>query len=67
MEHIEYAGVHSGDSSCVTYIRKAAIRYHVSYFTTLPAALASARGIAASRQGGGGVTSLQEYHDGIGG
>jgi len=48
-----------------SYIRKTAIKYQVPYFTTLPAALASARGIAAYRQGGGGVTSLQEYHDRI--
>ena len=45
-----------------SYIRKTAIRHQVPYITTLPAALASARGIAARRQGGGGVTSLQEYH-----
>jgi carbamoyl-phosphate synthase large subunit len=45
-----------------SYIRKTAIRYQVPYITTLPAALASVRGIAAARQGGGGVTSLQEYH-----
>ena len=48
-----------------SYIRKAAIRYQVPYFTTLPAALASVRGIAAYRQGGGGVTALQEYHERI--
>jgi carbamoyl-phosphate synthase large subunit len=45
-----------------SYIRKTAIRYQVPYITTLPAALASVRGIAARRKGGGGVTSLQEYH-----
>jgi carbamoyl-phosphate synthase large subunit len=45
-----------------SYIRKTAIRHQVPYITTLPAALASVRGIAARRQGGGGVTSLQEYH-----
>ncbi len=39
--------------------------YKVPYITTLPAALAAARGIAAFRQGGGGVTSLQEYHAAI--
>ncbi len=49
-----------------SYIRKAAIKYQVPYITTLPAALASARGIAAFRHGGGGVTSLQAYHAGIG-
>jgi len=45
-----------------SYLRKTAIRHQVPYITTLPAALASVRGIAARRQGGGGVTSLQEYH-----
>ena len=49
-----------------SYIRKTAIRHHVPYITTLPAALASVRGIAARRQGGGGVCSLQEYHAAIG-
>jgi carbamoyl-phosphate synthase large subunit len=48
-----------------SYIRKSAIKYQVPYITTLPAALASARGIAAYRHGGGGVTSLQEYHAAI--
>jgi len=45
-----------------SYIRKTAIRQQVPYFTTLPVALAAARGIVARRQGRGGVTSLQEYH-----
>jgi carbamoyl-phosphate synthase large subunit len=46
-----------------SYIRKAAIKHKVPYVTTLAAALASARGIAAfrSRQGGE-VKSLTEYH-----
>jgi len=48
-----------GDDS---YIRKAAIKHKVPYVTTLAAALASARGIAARRTGHGGVKSLQEYH-----
>jgi carbamoyl-phosphate synthase large subunit len=48
-----------------SYIRKSAIKHQVPYITTLPAALASARGIAAFRHGGGGVTSLQEYHAAI--
>jgi carbamoyl-phosphate synthase large subunit len=48
-----------------SYIRKTAIRYQVPYITTLPAALASARGIAARRRGGGGVSSLQAYHAGM--
>ena len=45
-----------------SYIRKAAIKYKIPYVTTLAAALASAKGIAASRQGGVGVKSLQKYH-----
>ncbi len=45
-----------------SYIRKAAIKYKVPYMTTVAAALASAKGIAASRKGRGGVKSLQSYH-----
>ncbi|MFB3817158.1 MAG: carbamoyl-phosphate synthase large subunit [Candidatus Methylomirabilales bacterium] len=45
-----------------SYIRKAAIRHRVPYITTLAAAHAAARGIAASRQGSAGPRSLQEYH-----
>ncbi|NLE08106.1 MAG: carbamoyl-phosphate synthase large subunit [Dehalococcoidales bacterium] len=45
-----------------SYIRKAAIKYKVSYITTLAAAMASARGIKEYRQGKSGVKSLQEYH-----
>ena len=45
-----------------SYIRKSAIRHQVPYITTLPAALASVRGIAAYREGGDGVESLQSYH-----
>jgi carbamoyl-phosphate synthase large subunit len=48
-----------------SYIRKAAIKYKVPYITTLAAALAAARGIAAYRQGKDSVKSLQEYHAGI--
>ncbi|MGD9337549.1 MAG: carbamoyl-phosphate synthase large subunit [Syntrophobacterales bacterium] len=48
-----------------SYIRKAAIKYKVPYITTLTAALAAARGIAAYRQGKDSVKSLQEYHAGI--
>jgi len=48
-----------------SYIRKAAIKYKVPYVTTLAAALASAKGIAASRKGKAGVRSLQAYHAGI--
>jgi carbamoyl-phosphate synthase large subunit len=45
-----------------SYIRKAAIKYKVPYITTLAAALATVKGIAASQQGQGGVKPLQEYH-----
>jgi len=45
-----------------SYIRKAAITYRVPYITTLAAAAAAAKGIAAYRQGTSGVRSLQSYH-----
>ncbi len=45
-----------------SYLRKAAIKYKVPYITTVAAALAAVRGIAAARQGRGGVKSLQDYH-----
>ncbi|MBL7179986.1 MAG: carbamoyl-phosphate synthase large subunit [Desulfobacterales bacterium] len=45
-----------------SYIRKAAIKYNVSYITTTAAAAAAARGIAARRKGGATVKSLQKYH-----
>jgi carbamoyl-phosphate synthase large subunit len=45
-----------------SYIRKAAIRHKIPYITTLAAALASVRGIAARVQGKSSVKSLQEYH-----
>ena len=45
-----------------SYIRKAAIRYKVPYITTLAAAAATTRGIAAHRQGKSKVKSLQSYH-----
>jgi len=45
-----------------SYIRKAAIRYKIPYITTLAAAIAAAKGIAASRQGKGTVRPLQSYH-----
>ncbi|HVN70636.1 MAG TPA: carbamoyl-phosphate synthase large subunit [Desulfomonilia bacterium] len=49
-----------------SYIRKAAITYKVPYITTLSAAIAAAKGIAAYRKGKGTVRSLQEYHRDIG-
>ncbi len=45
-----------------SYIRKAAIKYKVPYITTLAAASAAAKGIAAFRNGRSGVKSIQEYH-----
>jgi carbamoyl-phosphate synthase large subunit len=45
-----------------SYIRKSAIRYQVPYMTTLAAALASVKGIAAYRTSGATVRSLQAYH-----
>jgi carbamoyl-phosphate synthase large subunit len=45
-----------------SYIRKTAINYKIPYITTLAAAVAAARGIAAVRKGHGGVKSLQGYH-----
>ena len=45
-----------------SYIRKAAIKYKVPYITTLAAAAAAAKGIAARRQGKSEVRSLQSYH-----
>jgi carbamoyl-phosphate synthase large subunit len=48
-----------------SYIRKAAIKYKVPYITTLAAAMAAAKGIAAYREGKADVTSLQKYHAAI--
>ena len=45
-----------------SYIRKTAIKQKVPYITTLTAALAAAKGIAAWRNGKAGVRSLQSYH-----
>jgi carbamoyl-phosphate synthase large subunit len=47
------------------YIRQTAIKRKVPYITTLAAAVAAAKGIAADRQGHGQVKSLQSYHAGI--
>jgi carbamoyl-phosphate synthase large subunit len=49
-----------------SYIRKNAIRFQVPYMTTLPAALASVKGIAAQRKSRSGVRSLQDYHRSLG-
>lgn len=51
-----------------SYIRKAAIKYKIPYITTLAAALASAKGIAAYREykkNNTQIKSLQEYHANI--
>jgi carbamoyl-phosphate synthase large subunit len=48
-----------------SYIRKAAIQYRVPYITTLTAAMAAAKGIAAYRDGNPDVKSLQSYHEDI--
>ncbi len=45
-----------------SYIRKAAIKYKVPYITTLAAAMAAAKGIAAYRAGKSDVRPLQKYH-----
>jgi carbamoyl-phosphate synthase large subunit len=45
-----------------SYIRKSAIKYKIPYITTLAAASAAAKGIAAYRKGKVGVRSLQDYH-----
>ena len=45
-----------------SYIRKAAIKYKVPYITTIAAAIAAAKGIAAFRKGHGRAKSLQNYH-----
>ena len=45
-----------------SYIRKAAVQYKVPYITTLAAATAAAKGIAAHRKGKLGVRSLQSHH-----
>ena len=50
-----------------SYIRKTAIRHKVPYITTTAAAIATAKGISAHRQGPAGVRSLQQYHAGIAG
>ncbi|MDZ7619627.1 MAG: carbamoyl-phosphate synthase large subunit [Patescibacteria group bacterium] len=45
-----------------SYIRKTAVRRKLPYITTMAAALAAAKGIAAYRAGREQVKSLQEYH-----
>jgi carbamoyl-phosphate synthase large subunit len=45
-----------------SYIRKTAIKYKIPYITTLAAARAAVKGIAALQAGHGSVRSLQSYH-----
>ena len=45
-----------------SYIRKAAIKHKIPYITTMAAAMAAAKGIAARREGDPKVRSLQQYH-----
>ena len=45
-----------------SYIRKAAVKLKIPYITTVAAAAAAAKGIAARQRGDTGVKSLQEYH-----
>ena len=47
------------------YIRKAAIKYKIPYVTTMAAALAAAKGIAASKGKRWEVKSLQRHHSEI--
>jgi carbamoyl-phosphate synthase large subunit len=48
-----------------SYIRKTAIKYKIPYITTMAAARAAAKGIAAYRKEQGSVSSLQAYHSRI--
>ena len=43
-------------------IRKACLKFKVSYITTLAGALAAVKGIAATERSEGGVKNLQKYH-----
>jgi len=45
-----------------SYIRKAAIKYKIPYITTVAAAAATVKGIAAFQKKRGQVKSLQSYH-----
>lgn len=48
-----------------SYIRKTAIKYKIPYITTIAAAVAAAKGIAAVKKGHGRAKSLQRYHEEI--
>jgi carbamoyl-phosphate synthase large subunit len=45
-----------------SYIRKAAIKYKIPYITTVAAAVATAKGIAAFKEKSAQIKSLQSYH-----
>ncbi|MHC4556314.1 MAG: carbamoyl-phosphate synthase large subunit [Planctomycetota bacterium] len=45
-----------------SYIRKAAIKYKIPYITTIAAAVAAGKGVAAFQKKPGQIKSLQEYH-----
>jgi len=45
-----------------SYIRKAVIKYKIPYVTTIAAAAAAAKGIAAFRKNPGQIKPLQQYH-----
>jgi carbamoyl-phosphate synthase large subunit len=45
-----------------SYIRKAAVKHKVPYITTIAAAVAAAKGVAAARGSEIGVKALQDYH-----
>jgi carbamoyl-phosphate synthase large subunit len=49
-----------------SYIRKTAVKYKVPYITTLAAASAAVKGIAARREKSAEVKSLRSYHADIG-
>ena len=49
-----------------SYLRKNAIKYRIPYITTLPAAEAAAKSIAARKRGALTVQSLQTYHANLG-
>ena len=61
-QHAARARLGKADDS---YIRQTAIKHKIPYITTLAAAVAAAKGIAAHREGHAGVRSLQSYHAGI--
>jgi carbamoyl-phosphate synthase large subunit len=48
-----------------SYIRKSAVKHKLPYVTTMAAARAAAKAIAAVRAGKTGIKSLQEYHAAI--